>query len=248
MQSSNVSATPTASIATSAPRPPVSSFTAATAILVPVVDRRVCAELARLREAPRIEVDRDDAAGREQLRGHDRGEADRARADDRDRVARADPAVQDADLVRRGQDVREEQHLLVGERLRHLVHGRVGERHARELCLEPVDEVAEDPAASAGAKAVVALAAEAAAAARRDAGHEHAVALVQRRDAAARLDDGADGLVAEDGPWLHLGDVALEDVQVGPADRRRVDLDDDVGRVQDVGSGTVSQALRPGPW
>ena len=96
-----------------------------------------------------------------------------------------------------GQDVREEEHLLVRERLRHLVDGRVGERNAGELGLEPVDQVAEDPAAAAGAEAVVALAAEAAAAARRDARDEHAVAFLQRRDRRARLDDRADGLVAE---------------------------------------------------
>ena len=40
-------------------------------------------------------------------------------------------------------------------------------------------------------------------------------------DARTRLDDGADGLVAQDGHWIHLGDIALEDVQVGPADRKR---------------------------
>ena len=69
VQSSNVSATPTASIATSAPRPPVSSFTAATG------STRARCRSSRLRRtrAPRregrtrIDVDRDDAAGREQL-------------------------------------------------------------------------------------------------------------------------------------------------------------------------------------
>ena len=132
------------------------------------------------------------------------GEADRAGADDRDGVAGLDAAVQDADLVRGRQDVGEEQHLLVAQLLRHLVDGRVGERHARELRLEPVDQVAEDPAASAGAEAVVAFLAEAAAAAGGDARDEHAVAFGERRDAAAGLDDRADGLVAEDRPGLDL--------------------------------------------
>ena len=67
VQSSNVSGTPTASIATSAPRPPVSSITFAHGVLAAVVDRDVGAELERLLE-PRVgEVDRDDPAGRVQL-------------------------------------------------------------------------------------------------------------------------------------------------------------------------------------
>ena len=105
-------------------------------------------------------------AGRVELRRHHCGEADRPRADDRDGVARLDAAVEHADLVRRRQDVGEEEHLLVRQILRHLVDGGVRERDARVLGLEPVDQVAEDPAASAGAEAVVALLAEAAAAAR----------------------------------------------------------------------------------
>ena len=94
--------------------------------------------------------------------------------------------------------------------------------------------MAEDPAAAAGAEAVAALLAEAAAAAGGDAGDEHAVARLERRDRGADLDDRADGLVAEDRPGLHLGDVALEDVQVGSADRRRVDADDRVRRLLDA--------------
>ena len=104
-------------------------------------------------------------AGRAQARGHDRGEADRAGADDRDRVSRLHLAVEDADLVCGREDVGEEEHLLVRQLRRHLVDRRLGERDAGELGLEAVDQVAEDPAAAAGALAVVALAAVAAAAA-----------------------------------------------------------------------------------
>ena len=70
-----------------------------------------------------------------------------------------------ADLVGRRQDVGEEEHLLVAQPLRHLVDRRVRERHPCVLGLKPVDQVAEDPAAAAGAEAVVALLAEAAASA-----------------------------------------------------------------------------------
>ena len=105
-------------------------------------------------------------AGRAQACGHDRGKADRARADDRDRVARLDLAVEDADLVRGREDVREEEHLLVRQLLGDLVDRRLRERDAGVLCLEAVDQVAEDPAAAAGALAVMALTAVAAAATR----------------------------------------------------------------------------------
>ena len=69
------------------------------------IDRHVRAEGLGLRAARRGEIDRDDPAGRVELRRHDRGKPDRAGADDRDRVAGCDPAVQDADLVGGGKDV-----------------------------------------------------------------------------------------------------------------------------------------------
>ena len=68
------------------------------------------------------------------------------------------------------------------------------------------------------------------------------------RDGVADLGDRADGLVPEDAPVGHGGDVALQDVQVGPADGGGVDLDHHVRRFLDRASGTSSQALLPGPW
>ena len=56
--------------------------------------------------------------------------------------------------------------LLVAELLGDLVDRSVRERYPRVLGLEAVDQVAEDPAAAAGAEPVVALLAEAAASAR----------------------------------------------------------------------------------
>ena len=113
-------------------------------------------------------------------------------------------AVQDADLVGRRQDVGEEQHLLVAQALRHLVDGVIGERDTRQLGLEAVDHVAEDPAAATAAQAVMPFLAEAAATARADARHEHAIADGDRRHRCADLDDGADRLVTEDPSRLHL--------------------------------------------
>ena len=173
------------------------------------------------------------------LRGHDRGEPDRARADDRDGVARLDAAVENADLVRGRQDVGEEEHLLVAQVVRHLVDGRVGERHPGELGLQAVDQMAEDPAPAAAAEAVVASLQK------RQRPHDVMHETSTRSpahdgcDRGADLDDRADGLVAEDRARLHLGHVALEDVQVRAADRGRVDADDRVRRLEDgrVGNG-----------
>jgi hypothetical protein len=63
---------------------------------------------------------------------------DRPGADDRDGVARLDAAGEDADLVRSGKNVGEEEHLLVAQFAGHLVDGRVGERNARKLGLQAV--------------------------------------------------------------------------------------------------------------
>ena len=82
---------------------------------------------------------------------------------------------------------------LVGD----LVDGVVGERHARVLGLQPVDQVTEDPPATTEALPVAAFLAEATAPAGADARHEHAVARSDRGHAGSDLLDGADGLVAE---------------------------------------------------
>ena len=97
--------------------------------------------------------------------------------------------------------------------------------------------MAEDPASSAAALAVASLLAVAALAAGRDAGHEDLVADREVGDRRSDLDDRAHGLVAEDRPGLHRRHVALEDVQVSPADGRRVDSDDRVRRILDARVG-----------
>src|SRR5262249_49923146 len=66
-------------------------------------------------------------------------------------------------------------------------------------------------------------------------------------DVVADLQHGPDALVAENRPGLHFGHVALEDVQVGAADRRRVDPDDDVGRRLEFGIGPFLPAPLVGP-
>jgi hypothetical protein len=44
---------------------------------------------------------------------------------------------------------------------------------------------------------------------------------------------GPDSLVTQDRPGSNLGHIALEDVEVGSADRRRVDPNDRIGRLLD---------------
>jgi hypothetical protein len=152
-------------------------------------------------------------------------------------------AVQHSDLERGWKDVGEEEDVLVRQLVRNLVDRRVRERNAGELGLQPIDQVAEDPPSAAHAEAVAALPAETAATARGDARDEHAVAGAQRGHRAAGLEDGSDSLVAEDRPGCHLGDVALENVKVGAANRGGVDADDRVRRLLDL----RLRDLFPGP-
>src|SRR5204862_3220689 len=98
-----------------------------------------------------------------------------------------------------------------------------------------------------GAKAVAALLAERTATARRNAGDEDAIARLESRHSLAGLDDRADGLVAEDRARLYLRDIALQDVKVGPADRRGVDSNDGVGRILNFRIGLLLPAAQPGP-
>ena len=88
--SSNVAGTPTASIATSAPSPPVKPRTTCQRVLAAVVHGDVGAELLGRLEPAVGEVDGDDVAGAEQPGAHDRRQADRAGADDGDDVAGPD--------------------------------------------------------------------------------------------------------------------------------------------------------------
>ena len=70
-------------------------------------------------------------------------------------------------------------------------------------------------------------------------GHHDAIADLQTRVVLADLDDLAHELVAEHVALLHRRDVAVVDVQIGSADRRRRHFDDGVARIEDdrVGNG-----------
>ena len=95
----------------------------------------------------------------------DGGEPDRACAHHGDDVARLHTSVEHADLVAGREDVGQHQHLFVADPGGHAIGGRVRERHPDLLGLRAVDEVAQDPSATADALA------EAAAATVRGSGH-----------------------------------------------------------------------------
>ena len=83
-------------------------------------------------------VDRDDAAGAQHPGALDRELADRAAAPDRDRIARLDLGIFGRHVAGR-EDVGQEQHLLVGQLVRHLDRADVGVGHAQVLGLAAGD-------------------------------------------------------------------------------------------------------------
>ena len=179
----------------------------------------------------------------EQPGAHDRRQTDRAGTDDGDDVAGPDLTVEHAHLVARREDVGEHQQLLVAHTVRSEVGRRVGERNADVLGLRAVDLVTEDPASATEALPVHAFAAVAAGAAGGDARHQHAIAGLAGLDARPDRLDRADRLVAEDPPGRDRWDITLENVQVGAADRHRIDANDGVGVIDNVGFGTSSHVL-----
>ena len=235
----------------SGPWPPVMCAERVEHVDVFVVQRFRSALRRRQREPFGEAIDRDDALGAEQVRALDRELTDRAAAPDGDRVARLDLAVVGRHVAGR-EDVREKEDLLVGQRVRHLQRPDVGKRHARVFRLAAGIaavhvRVAEQTRRGIAVQLlghpgirirVVAqrpelLLAEVAAAAGDGERHDDAIADLEPRVVFADLDDFAHELVAEDVALLHRRDVAVVDVQVGSADRRRRDLDDGVARIED---------------
>ena len=98
---SNVAGTPTASMATSTPAPPRERLDGAHRFVSGRAHRARGAERLRDLQAVLVRVDHHDLARRVELRGEEGGQADRPRADDGNRVAGLDRAVEDAALERR---------------------------------------------------------------------------------------------------------------------------------------------------
>ena len=102
--SSNVAGTPTASMAVSTPRSPVSFITALAAFPSLLSMAAVAPKLFADLETMGVEIDHDDL-GEIELSGEQCREADRSCADDCQRASRLDLAIEHAALERRREDV-----------------------------------------------------------------------------------------------------------------------------------------------
>ena len=233
----NVCGMPTHSIATSTPASSVTASTCAFQSGADGVDRDRRAQRLRDVEPVAVRVDGDDLRGSVEPRGGDRGEADRSGSDDGDGVTGLDVPVPHTDLEPRRQDVGEQHGQVVGHVRREAVQRAVRERHANQLGLGPVDEVAEHPADARhplGRQTVRGVLAPAvgAHAAPADARDDHALADSMAAHAVADRDDRPDPFVPEHPSVGDGRDVAVQDVQVGAADGGGVDLDHGVGRFE----------------
>ncbi|HJZ38582.1 MAG TPA: hypothetical protein VJ204_20090 [Solirubrobacterales bacterium] len=145
-----------------------------------------------------------------------------------------------------GEDVADEEHLLVLQRVGDHGGRAVGEGDAEALGVAaaeaaPARAGAEDAAAAAALRR--ADAATVADAAGDDRGADDAVAGDEGAHRLADLLDHADVLVAADEVGLG-GDHAVAEVDVAAADRRRGDADDDVGRFGEARLGGIDQSDR----
>ena len=228
------------------------------------MDRRG-AERARHRQALLDRVDREDldgAAGQRRLHG---AEADRAEAEDGDRVAGPHPGVGDRVVAGAHHVAGEERHL-VGHPLGHPAQGQVGARHEQLLGLGAL-QVAEVGAVAEGLAvlAAVVVAAQAGGAGRAGGveAAQHAVADRDPLDVVAGGEHRADELVADREALLDRH-PAVEDVQVGAADPARLDPDQRVVSGGQLGIGLLldpdlagslegdsahrAEPYRPGRW
>ena len=195
-------------------------------ILLQVVDDDVGAEALRHREPGRHVVDGDDERGAPQLRAEGRAQADGALGEDGDRIADLDARALGAAQPGR-EDVGDQQHVLVAQAVGNGREVRLRVGHEQVFRPRPVDGVAEPPASqrSAALRVAAVQAVEALPAWRDRADHDPLADVVFGADPLAERVDDADRLVAEHQARSH-GVLALDDVHVGPADRRRGDADD----------------------
>ena len=198
------------------------------------VERDVRAHPPGHRQTDRIAVDADDLGRAHQLGPGRRAQADGTLGEDDDGVADAHAARLRAREAGRG-DVGEQEDLLVGHVGRDLREIGLGRRHEQVLGLRAVDGVAEAPAADGleagpvSALGEVTGQAGVALAARGDGSDEDALTDLVAGHTGAQLLDDADGLVAERQAWADRV-LALDDVDVGPADRRERDPDEGLAR------------------
>src|SRR5665213_1155317 len=163
-QRRNVAGTPTASMAVSTPRPPVRAITASaalpSALLMVWVAPNCRASPRRASSTSIMMIFR----RRVELRRQQRGQADRPGADDRDRRAGRDLAIENPAFEAGRQDVTQHHQRFFVRAGWNWIEAGIGVGRADVLRLGSVDLVAEDPAARRtmgihAAPAVVALAA-----------------------------------------------------------------------------------------
>ena len=123
-----------------------------------------------------------------------------------------------------------------------MVQTRVGMRRAHVLGLGAIDRVAENPSARPAVR-IHARSTQITDPARADARDQHPVASVKRRHERTHGLDDADAFVPENSAGRDRWDVALQDVKVRAADRRRRDPDH---RIPGVANDRLGLRL-PGP-
>ncbi len=199
-----------------------------------------------------LAVDRNDTARSKHPCALDRKLPDRAAAPDRHGVARLDIAVLRRHVAG-GEDVGDEQRLLVADLRRDLDRPHIGKRHPHVLRLPPrvsphhvrVAEQARGrvpvqllshPGVRVGvvAEGPQLAVAEEAPAARDGERNHHPVANAEGGVLGTDLHHLAHELMPQDVPAPHGGDESVEEVKVGPADRCQRDLDDGITRIQDL--------------
>src|SRR5690606_12604118 len=203
-------------------------------ILARTVDHVRGAKLARHLETGVVNVDHDDAGRRVKLGREKHAHADGASAHDRHGVTRFDGTVLHADFVTRRQDVAQHDKRFFIRAFGNFVQAVVGVGDAHILGLRAVDQVAENPAAIFAMRVHLLLAVFALAA-RGHAGNQNTIALLEIADPFSDFFDHADPFMPQDATGRHRRNVALQNMQVGPADGGACDADDGIGRRLDGG-------------
>src|SRR5690606_34842108 len=180
------------------------------------------------------------ARGTQQLGAGDGELTDRAGAEDGHGVAAADFGQLRAEIPG-GEDIGEQDGLVVVDFAGQLHQADIGEGNTRHLGLQAVEGTGDFRAAVKGgagllavgvglvALGIVAGAAVAAVAAGDGGGHHHAITDVQVAHIAAQRLDDTHGLVTEDGALAHAADGAPHEMQVGAADGRCGNANDRIG-------------------
>lgn len=185
-----------------------------------------------------IEINHNDFGRRIELRGQQRCKTDRSGADDRDRAAWRDLAVENAALEACRQNIAEHHESFFVDLVRDAIKARICVRNANVFGLRPVNLVAKNPAAGRAMR-IHAPPAIFAASARGDARDKNMVARLERCDTCADFLDDTGPLMTQNSPWTARRDVALQDMEISPAYRCLRNLHDRVARLLHLRHGPI---------